>query len=133
MMSVEKNTTILLVDDSKCELILFSKMLKKILNNYYENFEIITLESGEQCLKYFEENNDIDIIIMDEIMEGLSGCNTNKLLREKSYKNIIIHHSGNCDEEDKLLYYDSGANYIIPKGLSFTETNDIFENIINDL
>lgn len=132
MLSIEKTIKVLLVDDSKFELTFFTKTLKKILNNFYETFEIITLESGLECLEYFKNNKDIDIIIMDEVMENLSGTETNKILREKDYKNIIIHRSGNCSEIDKLLYYDSGANFIIPKGLSFQKINDIFKSILDN-
>lgn len=129
------NIKIVIVDDSNFILKQMSKFLKKKLTeDYFNNCEIITLNSGEKCLEYFNKNKDIHLIVMDENMEEdeLTGTETNKLLREKGYNGIIIQSSGNCTEKDNKLYYESGVDHVWGKPIPYNTADEEIKNLLND-
>ena len=68
---------ILIVDDSKPDLLL----AKKILEKEGATLQIITAESGEEAIKKTNENH-FDLAILDIKMPGIDGFETCKRIKE---------------------------------------------------
>jgi len=63
--------TILVVDDEPTIRLLFSRILTK------SNYNVLTAENGYKAVEiYKEENNNIDLVILDMAMPGISGEQT---------------------------------------------------------
>lgn len=64
-----------------------------------DSYEVITVESGKECLDHLEEANP-DLIILDLMMPGMSGWNTYDKIRdqEKWQKTPIIFLTARTDD-----------------------------------
>ena len=79
------NTKIMVVDDEPDVL----DSLKSILE--HENYEVITVESGSECLKKLEDGFE-GIIFMDILMPEMDGWDTIKEIVDRGYiKNVAIN------------------------------------------
>lgn len=79
------NTKVMVVDDEPDVL----DSLKSILE--HENYEVITVESGTECLKELEDGFE-GIIFMDILMPEMDGWDTIKAIVERGYiKNVAIN------------------------------------------
>lgn len=95
--------TVLIVDDNFEMLQIAEKILRK------RGFNVIRAKNGEEAVKIFSERKDeVDIIVMDMIMPGISG---KKALEEisaikKGMKALIM--SGFSDEDDTIELLKTG-------------------------
>lgn len=110
---------ILIVDDEVINLEFFSVMLGKL------GFEVEQAESGEEALEKIKEYTP-DLIILDNIMQGLTGWEVTKILKNnkeyKKYKNIpIIMFSAMDAVEDKIEGFELGIEDYITKPFNFSE------------
>ena len=79
------NTKIMVVDDEPDVL----DSLKSILE--HENYEVITVESGSECLKKLEDGFE-GIIFMDILMPEMDGWDTIKEIVDRGYiRNVAIN------------------------------------------
>lgn len=79
------NTKVMVVDDEPDVL----ESLKSILE--HENYEVVAVESGAECLKKLEEGFE-GIIFMDILMPGINGWDTIKEIVDRGYiKNVAIN------------------------------------------
>jgi CheY-like chemotaxis protein len=62
-----------------------------------------------------DKNHYPHAIFIDNIMIKMNGPQTIKELRKLEYEGIIIGCSGNVLEEDISSFFDSGAQYFLPK------------------
>ena len=92
------NTKVMVVDDDPDVL----ESLKSILE--YQNYEVVTVESGAECLQKLEEGFE-GIIFMDILMPEMDGWDTIKNIVEKGYiKNVAINIvSGIGDKEHQQM------------------------------
>jgi PAS domain S-box-containing protein len=68
---------ILLVDDEPVTALAEAEQLKK------HGFSVKTIHSGKKSIRYIDENDDIDLILMDiELNEELDGIETAKIIQE---------------------------------------------------
>jgi CheY-like chemotaxis protein len=86
---MEKNNTILIVDDLKENLILLDLMIHQL----DPSLTTIKASTGEEAVNIYKERDDIDCIIMDYNMPGIDGrtalcsmCSINK----KKFKNKTL-------------------------------------------
>lgn len=119
---------LLFVDDSKFNL--FHAI--DIINNSDIKCEIFTANSGEKALKLVE-NSEIDIIILDIIMPGLTGLDVLKKIRSNDkYRNlIIIMFTSITDKEYLKKSFELGANDYINKPIDEAEFLSRIKNAIN--
>lgn len=101
--------TILIVDDNVEMLMIAEKILKK------RGFGVITATDGESAIDIFKEEKDnINLVIMDMIMPGISGKKTLEKISEikTGVKSIIM--TGFSDEEETLELLSAGlaAGYV---------------------
>ena len=78
----DEKTRIMVVDDDKE----IREVISVLLSN--ENFEVIEAVSGEEALKMLTAN--IDLIILDVMMSGISGYQVSRMIRELSNVPILF-------------------------------------------
>ncbi|MCK4902787.1 MAG: response regulator [Thermoplasmatales archaeon] len=82
---IKMNTKIMVVDDEPDVL----DSLKSILE--HENYEVITVKSGSECLKKLEDGFE-GIIFMDILMPEMDGWDTIKEIVDRGYiRNVAIN------------------------------------------
>lgn len=115
MASETKQRLKLLVIDDSVEALELSKLkLEK------KGFEVLTLESAQNCLDVITTNN-IDLVILDIIMPDIDGNQALQMIREK-YNQIqlpIIMMTAKSDAADIIDALKSGANDYITKPVQF--------------
>ena len=110
---------ILIVDDETINLEFFDVMLTKL------GFEVEKAESGEEALDRIRENKP-DLIILDNIMAGISGWEVTKLLKNDGeyaeFKDVpIVMFSAMDSVEDKIEGFELGVEDYITKPFNFSE------------
>lgn len=93
------NQTLLYVDDDEDTLVL----MKEVFSS--ENYSVITKLSGEEGLKYIEENEPVSVVVSDFVMRGMNGLEFLKLVKARSPKTKLCLCSGSFDRgtlEDKV-------------------------------
>ncbi|GAA0738926.1 response regulator transcription factor [Clostridium oceanicum] len=108
-----KKYKILLVEDEESIRDILSYSLKK------EGYYVIEAPSGEDGINKFEEN-DIDLIILDLMLPGISGFEVCKTINSK-YKVPIIMLTAKNDIVDKVLGLEFGADDYITKPFDIRE------------
>jgi len=87
--SLRSFVNILVIDDEELILSLAESILQK------EDYNVILAESGEEGLKFLAENSfDIDLVILDLNMSGLSGPETLRRMRSISKDLPCIFSTG---------------------------------------
>jgi CheY-like chemotaxis protein len=99
---------VVVVDDSRISL----EQTRVALEGQYE---VITLESGLACLKYFAVKGVPDLLIMDIDMPGMDGMVTVEKLREKKLQNLnVMFLTAIANRETVLRCNRAGAkDYIL--------------------
>jgi DNA-binding NarL/FixJ family response regulator len=99
-----------LVDDHSLMRNALSSMLQEV-----NDFEIVgSFSSGEELLNHFRDLN-IDVVIMDIVMNGMSGIETTRWLKERNSKSKVILLSGEINKEFVTSGIQSGIDGYLPK------------------
>jgi twitching motility two-component system response regulator PilH len=101
---------VLIVDDSKTELMYLGDMLKKY------GYAVMTAENADQARRRMEELKP-DLILMDIVMPGQNGFQlTRTILRDPRYSSVpIIICTSKTQETDRLWGLRQGARDYITK------------------
>lgn len=106
---------ILVVDDEQalCEILQY--------NLEAAGYEVLTAGSAEEAMTH--TMTDFDLILLDVMMEGMSGFDLARLLRsEERTRNIpIIFITARDNEDDRVTGLDIGGDDYIPKPFSIRE------------
>lgn len=122
-----KQKTILVVDDNKLNL----KVATKILDAY--NLNIITANSGNECIEAIQTFSNIDLILMDDMMPGMSGVETLKKLKEDKNFNIpTIALTANAISGMKEKYLKDGFNDYLAKPIERPELNRVLNKFLEN-
>lgn len=110
---IRSTITILVVDDTPDNLALISSLLK-------DHYTIKVANSGEKALKYLENSNIPDLILLDIMMPGLSGYDVMKKLKTDSLTSDIpvIFLTAMASMEDEKKGLELGAADYITKPIS---------------
>ncbi|MEI7988542.1 MAG: response regulator [Chloroflexota bacterium] len=99
-----------------------------------QGYEVVLVDSGENALKYLQETQQVDLILLDLLMVGLDGFD---LLREikkhpvmKDDKIIIL--SALDDEEDRQETLALGALDFIKKPINSDELIEKVQKYLKD-
>ena len=96
---------ILVVDDDKMNL----RRTRLILEKYYD---ILTAESGQEALDIISDE-EIDLILLDIEMPGMSGIETFQRMKERGLDIPVIYLTASGYEEDVMNAIRLGAvNYL---------------------
>jgi two-component system, cell cycle sensor histidine kinase and response regulator CckA len=102
--------TILLVDDEKMILEVSREMLE------YLGYRVYAAGSGQEALAvYMEKRNEIDLVILDMIMPGISGGETFDRIREINSEIRVLLSSGYSINGEAKTIMDRGCNGFIQK------------------
>lgn len=109
MDSVNKDKTILIVDDAPENIAILGELLSE--------FNIKVATNGEKALKIIDSGAVIDLILLDVIMPGLSGFDVaEKLKKNPSTESIpIIFVTGEKDVNSFIRGFELGAEDYIQK------------------
>lgn len=109
--SEEKTKNILIVDDEKDIRRIISICLKK------EGYNVLEAENGQRAVEIVKENNNIDMIIMDIMMPGMSGIDACREIRRFSPIPVLFL-TAKTQENDKNEAYDIGGDDFLSKPFS---------------
>ena len=114
-MTIQK---VLVVDDSKTELMYISDMLNK------QGLQVRTAENGEEAMKRLAEDKP-DLILMDVVMPGQNGFQlTRAISRDPLYADVpIIMCTSKNQETDRVWGMRQGARGYITKPVDAAELN----------
>ncbi|MGA1791152.1 MAG: response regulator [bacterium] len=113
---------ILLVDDDKD--------FREEFIEYLEEYKITEASSGEQALNLIEEPNEIDLVILDVMMPGLSGTEVLKRMKKMSPDLGIIILTGYSSKDIIIEALKGHADDYIEKPLHIDQTKRIIERIL---
>ena len=99
---------ILVADDEAKIRMLISDFLKA------EDYEVIEAENGAEALKYFREDSDISMFILDVMMPEYDGWTVCREIRKTSNVPVIML-TARSEEFDEIHGFESGADDYITK------------------
>jgi two-component system response regulator MprA len=108
-----RKETILVVDDD----VKIAEMLRRSLE--YEGYHVLIAHHGEDALIYFLQHN-VDLLILDVMLPGLSGWDICKEIRAISNVPIIML-TAKDDVEDRVKGLDAGADDYVVKPFALVE------------
>lgn len=83
-----------------------------------EDYHVIEAENGEKGLQIL--NDEIDLVILDIMMPGMSGLRTCEEIRKVSYVPVLFL-TAKTQESDKLIGLMAGGDDYLAKPFSYTE------------
>lgn len=115
---------ILIVDDNKLNI----KVAARLLREY--NPEIDEAESGAECLEKVKIST-YDLILMDDMMPGMSGTETLEKLKEDiSFNTPVVALTANAIEGMKEKYLSAGFNDYLSKPIDKTELKRVLHTYV---
>jgi PAS domain S-box-containing protein len=104
------NETVLLVDDERDVLRITERLLDSI------GYHVLAASSGEEAVQIYEKNHDnIDIVILDMIMPGMSGGEVFDRLKEINGHVRVLLSSGYSIDGEASKILDRGCHGFIQK------------------
>lgn len=113
MKEVKKEKTKIMVVDDDDEI---REVIAILLSN--ENYDVVEAKSGEDALKLLTPN--IDLMILDVMMPGMSGYQTSREIRKLSNMPILFL-TARTQSSDLLMGYSSGGDDYLAKPFSYSE------------
>lgn len=103
---------ILIADDDNISVIL--------LTNYLKNIEadFIIARDGEEALTLFEQNTDVDLILMDIKMPKLNGLEVTKQIKSNNPRTKIIAETAFAMVDDEKKAVEVGCDAYITKPIN---------------
>jgi two-component system, OmpR family, alkaline phosphatase synthesis response regulator PhoP len=97
-----------------------------------EGFDVTTAGDGPTALKVIEQDpDDIDLVILDLMLPGMSGYAVCDALRQKGNDVPILILSARTLVEDRVRGYDVGADQYLQKPFELEELLSMTRNLIS--
>ncbi|MBC7125809.1 MAG: response regulator [Bacteroidales bacterium] len=103
---------ILIADDDNISVILLTNYLKNI------EAEFIVARDGDEALTLFEQNTDVDLILMDIKMPKLNGLEVAKQIKSKNPHTKIIAETAFAMVDDEKKAIEVGCDAYITKPIN---------------
>ncbi|QKG80470.1 response regulator [Tenuifilum thalassicum] len=116
---------ILIADDDNISVILLTKYLKNIPTEFF------IARDGVEAIKIFEDNPDIDIILMDLKMPKLNGLEATKKIKSLNPNVKIIAETAFAMVDDEKKALDAGCDAYITKPINAEKLIKIIEEMQN--
>ena len=114
--------TILLIDDEKVAMEIGTHILEHL------GYRVIQARSGREALEKFKQNNDtIDVVILDMVMQDMSGIETFEQIKADYPKAKILMASGFIQDTEARRLLEHGADGFIKKPFAVQEMYDAIE------
>jgi CheY-like chemotaxis protein len=117
---------ILLVDDDVRSLFAFRSLLE------LQQMNVMHAEDGEQCLQILEQNPDVDVIMMDIMMPGLSGYEIMAIIRNE-YKLLelpIVAVTAKSQHGERERCLAGGATDYLSKPVDGDQLIDVLRSVL---
>ncbi|SJZ89849.1 DNA-binding response regulator, OmpR family, contains REC and winged-helix (wHTH) domain [Cetobacterium ceti] len=115
---------ILLVEDTES----IRKLVKLFLKD--ENIEIHEAQDGIEALKYLENGNKYELLLVDIMMPNLNGLELTKEIRNFSEVPIIFL-TALSDEKSQIMAYSAGADGYLTKPFSKDLLKSVIKRYLN--
>jgi len=115
---------ILIVEDDGFSYI----FLETVLNKY--NAEITWCKSGFEALKFFEEGNQCDLILMDLRIPGKDGLEVTMTIRESNNQVPIIAQTAFAQTTDRKMALESGCSDYLSKPINVNDLTALLEKYL---
>ena len=104
-----KNLKILVADDDETSGLLIIEMIDRNKN------EILYVTSGDQAVEHCRQNPDLDLVLMDIKMPGITGYEATHQIRQFNKDVVIIAQTAYGLSGDREKAIESGCNDYITK------------------
>lgn len=93
----------------------------KLLEAHFmrSNLEIVHASDGLKAIELFKGHPDVQLILMDIQLPGMSGIEVTKAIREVDSEVPIIAATANVFDEDKTACLEAGCNEFVTKPINF--------------
>ena len=96
-----------------------------------EGYRVTTVDNGPAALELLEENDaEVDLIILDIMLPGMSGYSVCESLRERGSDVPIMILSARTLSEDRTRGFDVGANQYLSKPFDLDELLSRVKNLL---
>jgi len=96
-----------------------------------EGYRVTTIGEGPAGLSYIQENEaEIDLIVLDLMLPGMSGYAICESLRESGYDIPVLILSARNQSEDRARGFDVGANQYLTKPFDLDELISRVRNLL---
>ena len=114
---------ILIADDEQ--------LIRKLIGDYLkkEGHEILEAENGEDALKLFEDNKDVELAMLDIMMPEMDGWEVCRKIRETSNVPVMLV-SARSQDFDQIMGFESGADDYVTKPFSLTVLSRRVETLL---
>jgi len=114
---------VLIVDDDE--------ILRSELRDFLEGEEVIEAQSGEGALNILRRVNDIGVVILDVMMEGISGLDVLSAIKKNNPKLVVIIVTGNSSKNTAIEALKSRADDYIEKPVDVKKLRDIISRFLD--
>ena len=101
--------TILIVDDEKIIRQTLATMLSRL------GYRTLTAESGEEALAQLSSGNGVDLVLLDIVMQGMSGSDTFREIRKMNRPPHVLLMSGQTQQVNVEDLIQEGARGFLQK------------------
>jgi len=95
-----------------------------------EGFQVTVATSGSEALNAVESAVDIDLIVLDLMLPGMSGYEICEQLRESGHQMPVLMLSARTLSEDRTRGFDVGANQYMVKPFELQELISRIKNLL---
>ncbi len=118
---------ILIVDDNNINL----KVAARLLKDY--NVDITTVSSGRECINKILDGNKYELILLDDMMPGMSGVETlSNLKKIIGFEVPTVALTANAITGMREKYLESGFDEYLSKPIDKNELEKILKKFLND-
>lgn len=100
---------VLIVEDDETNLVYLQLVLKDL------NIELLKAVNGQAAVETFEQNQDIELILMDIRLPGMDGYEATSMIRKMNKDVVIIAQTAYAFSSDKDKAIESGCNDYVSK------------------
>lgn len=115
---------VLIIDDNNLNL----KVAHKLLDRY--NCEVEEASSGDECLNIINRGGKFDLLLMDEMMPGMSGSEVMKILKDNGYSVPIVVLTADVDIDARGKYLKKGYDDYLAKPIRIKELENVLKKYL---
>ena len=115
--------TILVVDDEKA--------VRDTFAVAFDEYKIVTVASAQEALDILSRPNDIDLLVLDVMMPGLTGMELLRALKRINLNYAVVVMTGYGTKEVVIEALRSGADEFIEKPFNVDEVKKAFEALLS--
>jgi two-component system response regulator YesN len=114
---------VLIVDDDE--------IFRSELRDFLESEEVIEAESGEGALNLLRRVNDIGVVILDVMMDGINGLDVLTAIKKDNPKLVVIIVTGKSSKDVAIEALKSHADDYIEKPVDVNKLKDVVAQFLD--